>query len=120
PDDFAIRSISAQFRQGGVGGTLVGTITQNVDGSGGALLFAASTTTNPFDTIVLSEAPGGSDTPGPPPFIIDDFAFAQARFTAAAATPEPASLALLSLTAVGAGAYSWRKRKKVAVPMTAE
>jgi hypothetical protein len=63
------------------GSTLVGTIDRFPDGNGGALLYAASTTTNPFTSVVITNLEG------------DDFAVAQERF--ALAVPEPAPLLLL-------------------------
>ena len=68
------------------GAALIGQITQLVDGNGGALLFAATSTT-PFDRVVVSST--------------DDFAIAQIR-EASALVPEPGSaLNLLVAGAIG-------------------
>ena len=81
--------IAAQFFSGTM---LVGTITLSPNGSGGALLYAASTGTNPFTSVLITDNDSG------------DFAIAEQRF-AIASTPEPATFALsgLALLAVVAG-----------------
>ncbi len=78
PDDQAVEETTAAFYSGS---TLVGTIDRFPNGNGGALLYAASTSTNPFTRVVITNLDG------------DDFAVAQERF--ALATPEPATLVLL-------------------------
>jgi hypothetical protein len=79
PNTSVVSSILASFF---AGANLVGEIPIDVDGNGGARLFAASSTT-PFDKVVLSST--------------DDFAIAQVR---AGAVPEPSSLMLLMLGVV--------------------
>ena len=65
----------------------------------GALLFAASTTTDPFTSVVINNLDG------------DDFAIARQRFTlASVATPEPATSGLLG-AALAALFFLKRKRK---------
>jgi hypothetical protein len=61
-------------------GLLVGSISLDVDGNGGARLFAARTTTDAFDMVVISG--------------LDDFAIANLRYDAVS-IPEPGSMALL-------------------------
>jgi hypothetical protein len=78
PDNHALEQTAAAFFSGS---TLVGTIDLSPDGNGGALLFAASTTTNPFTSVVITNLKG------------HDFAIAEERF--AVAVPEPATLLLL-------------------------
>jgi hypothetical protein len=76
-----------------LGATLIGEIPLDVDGNGGARLFAASSTT-PFDTVVLSST--------------DDFAIAQLR----AGVPEPGTFAhLIGLGVVGIPALWLRSRR---------
>jgi hypothetical protein len=79
PDNFARELTTAAFYSGS---TLVGTINLSPDGNGGALLFAASTTRNPFTNIVINNVAD------------DDFAIAEQRFAAATA-PEPATIGLI-------------------------
>lgn len=74
PNTSVVSTISANFFSGS---NLVGTITLNVDGNGGARLFGASTTTTPFNRVVLSST--------------DDFAIAQVRVSA---VPEPTGIVL--------------------------
>lgn len=79
----------------------VGSVNLAVDGNGGALLFAASTTTSPFASVVINNTSNDAD----------GFAIAQLRYTA---VPEPASVAML-VQAIGAvGFYGWRKRRQMA------
>jgi hypothetical protein len=63
-------------------GSLIGSISLDVDGNAGAGLFAATTTTNAFDMIVING--------------FDDFAIANVRY-GVVAIPEPSSAALLLL-----------------------
>lgn len=94
-------SITASFYQGA---TLVGSIVQSVNGTSGALLFAATSYSNPF-TIVTIAAPGGAQ----------GFAMAQFRYaTGATPVPEPASIALIAQAFAAAGFYTWRKRRNLA------
>jgi hypothetical protein len=79
PNTSVVSSIAASFF---AGANLVGEIAIDVDGDGGARLFAASSTT-PFDKVVLTS--------------IDDFAIAQVR---AGIVPEPSSLTMLVLGSV--------------------
>ena len=79
PNTAVVSPLLASFFQGA---NLVGEISLDVDGNGGARLFAASSTT-PFDKLVLSST--------------DDFAIAQVR---AAIVPEPSSLTMLVLGSV--------------------
>jgi hypothetical protein len=83
PDIFTTEETTVDFFSGS---TLVGTIDLFPDGNAGALLFAASTTTDPFTSIVINNLEG------------DDFAIARQRFTLVPA-PEPGTLALFALPA---------------------
>ena len=78
PDNFAVEQTTAAFYSGS---TLVGTIDLFPDGNAGALLYAASTHTDPFTKVVITNLEG------------DDFAIAEERF--ALVVPEPATLLLL-------------------------
>jgi hypothetical protein len=81
PDPFAIHPITADFFNGGVS---VGMISLNVDGNGGARLFAASATGgDQFTSVVFT-----SDA---------DFALAQFRYVL---VPEPSTWAMMSLGAI--------------------
>lgn len=79
----------------------VGSINLAVDGDGGALLFAASTTTSPFATVVINNT--SEDALG--------FAVANLRYTA---VPEPASVAMIAQAIAAVGFYGWRKRRQMA------
>jgi PEP-CTERM motif len=83
------------------GSKLVGSIGRFVDAfdSGGALLFAASTSTDPFTSVVIT---------APPP---KDFAIARQRFTLAS-VPEPSSFFLLGSALGGALAFVRRSRER--------
>ena len=87
-------SITAQFFDGA---TLVGTISQNLNGYQGARLFAAETTTEVFTSIRITAAAGA-----------DGFAIARPRY--AAPVPEPATLTLL--TSGIAALMGYRKRRR--------
>jgi hypothetical protein len=78
PDNQVVEQTTAAFYSGS---TLVGTIDLSPDGNAGALLYAASTHTDPFTSVVITNLEG------------DDFAIAQERF--AIVVPEPATLLLL-------------------------
>jgi len=89
--------------------TLIGSITRAVDSNSlnvasgaGALLFAATSNTNPFvrATIVT---PGG---------FTGGFGVAQIRW-GTAAVPEPASIALMAQAGIGFGYVVYRRRRKV-------
>lgn len=79
----------------------VGSINMQVDGDGGALLFAASTTTSPFSRVTIENT--SLDAGG--------FAMAQLRFTP---VPEPASVAMIAQAIAVVGFYGWRKRRQMA------
>ncbi len=74
PDNFSVEETTADFYSGS---TLAGTIDLFPNGNAGALLFAASTATDPFTSVVITNLTG------------DDFAIAQQRFTLASAAPCP-------------------------------
>jgi len=78
PNTLAVSNLTVDFFSLGV---LIGSISLDVDGNAGARLFAATTTTNAFDTIVISGT--------------DDFAVANLRYAAAIVIPEPGSMALV-------------------------
>ena len=74
------------------GSTLVGTINLSPNGDAGALLFAASTKTNPFTSVVITNLRG------------DDFAIARQRFSLGAPpviTPEPTTFLLVGSVLAG-------------------
>lgn len=84
------------------GSQLVGTIGLSPDGDSGALLFAASTHTNPFTSVVIRNLTG------------DDFAIARQRFALpATATPEPGSLQLLGAAFVVAAVGLASRRSRI-------
>jgi hypothetical protein len=80
PSTLGVSNLSVDFFSLGV---LIGEISLDVDGNAGARLFAASTTTNAFDMIVITGT--------------DDFAIANLRYAAAAVIPEPGSAILVLL-----------------------
>ncbi len=97
PDNFAAEETTAAFYSGS---TLVGTIDLSPDGNSGALLFAASTTTNPFTSIAITNLES------------DDFAIARQRFAlAATATPEPSTFMLLGPALLAAAFFLRRARR---------
>lgn len=85
PDFLGFDEITASFYDGP---TLVGTIDQNVNGIGGALLFAAFTTSSPFTSVTVNDLDG------------DDFAIARQRYSLVSrqfsSTPEPGGPLLLA------------------------
>jgi hypothetical protein len=88
PDLSDIERITATFFD--ASGMLVGTFTRDVNGNGGALLFAGSST-DPFKTVTLTDSgPGGTCAPT----TVCDFAIANPRFSVAA-IPEPAPVLLV-------------------------
>lgn len=79
----------------------VGNVNLAVDGTGGALLFAASTTTSPFSRVTIENT--SLDAGG--------FGIANIRYTA---VPEPASVAMVAQAIAAIGFYGWRKRRQAA------
>jgi hypothetical protein len=79
----------------------VGSVNLAVDGNGGALLFAASTTTSPFSKVTIDNT--SLDAGG--------FGIANIRYTA---VPEPASVAMVAQAIAAVGFYGWRKRRQAA------
>lgn len=80
------------------GANLVGFLNLAVDGVEGALLFAGSTTTSPFTSVIITNT--SLDANG--------FAIANLRYTA---VPEPASIAMAAQAIAAIGFYGWRKRR---------
>jgi hypothetical protein len=89
PDSLSVASMTATFFNNN---TQVGLVTHNVDGNGGAVLFAGTNDT-PFNKVVLSSA--------------DDFAIAQIRASASTRIiAEPASfMQLASASVLGLAAW---------------
>lgn len=81
------------------GANLAGFLDQPVDGNGGALLFAASSNTNVFTSVVVSNTSLNAN----------GFAIANLRYTP---VPEPASIAMAAQAIVAVGFYAWRKRRR--------
>lgn len=81
------------------GSTLAGTIRLTPDGNAGALLYAASTTTSPFTSVVINDLAGAGH----------DFAIARQRFILAA--PEPATYALSGLAFLLLVPFARRSKK---------
>jgi len=98
---FTVNSFAVQFYEGP---TLVGNISQNVDGTSGARLFAGFTTNQPFTSVVINNVDGLSN----------GFAIAQLRYTPYTPVPEPASVALVAQAIAAVGFYGWRKRRQAA------
>jgi hypothetical protein len=96
PDPFQVLPITVDFFDGS---TLVGSISQMVDGSAGAREFAATTTTQEFTSVHITSTA--------------DFAGAQLRYTLTSEpVPEPGTLALSAVGFVGLLAYAWRRRRQ--------
>ena len=93
PDNHNTERTTVQYYDGS---KLVGTVDLSPNGNGGALLFAASTTTSPFTRILINNLPG------------DDFSIARQRFTIASTpppptVPEPTTFALVGSALMAAG-----------------
>lgn len=82
------------------GVNLVGFVDLAVDGDGGALLFAATSLSSPFTSVVISNTSLNSN----------GFAIANLRYTA---VPEPASVAMVAQAIAAVGFYGWRKRRRM-------
>ena len=100
-NSFTVNEFVVQFYEGA---NLVGNIPLFVDGNGGALLFAGSTTDQPFTSVVINNVDGRSG----------GFAIAQLRYTQYVPVPEPASIALVAQAIAAVGFYGWRKRRQAA------
>jgi hypothetical protein len=89
PDDFGTHSINADFFAGGI---LIGSISRSVAGASGARLFAASSSTDSFDRVVITADTAGLGFPG--------FGIAQIRYAGGTPpppnVPEPGTLALVA------------------------
>jgi len=94
PNPFTVDTMVATYYSGL---TPVGTISRDVDGYYGARLFAASTTTSPFTSVVFEDLAGSGH----------DFAIAQLRV--ASAVPEPSSILLMALGLVGVALRKLRR-----------
>ncbi len=94
PDNFAVEEVTAQYFNGG---TLLGTIDLFPNGSSGALLFAAQSSSD-ITSVVITDLAGG------------DFAIAQLRAgLIQPTTPEPGTMILLGTGLLGALGVMRRK-----------
>ena len=96
PDLYQTDEVTASYFSGS---TLVGTIDLFPNGNSGALLYAASTTTNPFTSVVINDVSG------------DDFAIARQRYSTSSVTPEPGTFALMGSALLGAFGLFRKSRK---------
>lgn len=94
PDVFGIDPVSATFYNGA---TPLFTANRNVNGNGGALLFAVVSTT-PITSVAISD------------WNYDDFAIADVRYSAVP-IPEPASMLLLGTSLAGLGLRKFRRKR---------
>jgi hypothetical protein len=97
PDNLAQENVVVSFYSGT---SLVGSVQRSPDGNGGALLFAASTTTDPFTSISIENLTGG------------DFAIARQRFRLES-VPEPGSLFLLGIVLIPLALVARRRTLRV-------
>ena len=95
PDVFGVDPVSATFYNGA---TVLDTISLNVNGNGGALLFGLASST-PITSVTISDGN------------FDDFAIAAVRFAPTEVAPEPASMLLLG-TSLGGLALRKLRRKR--------
>jgi hypothetical protein len=93
PNPFTVDSMVATYYSGL---TPVGTVSRDVNGYYGARLFAASTTTDPFTSVVFSDLAGS------------DFSVAELRV--GTAVPEPSTLLLAGLGLAGLALRKLRRR----------
>jgi hypothetical protein len=99
PNNFAVYNINADFYNGA---TLLGSISQNVNGNAGARLFGASDPLG-FTSVVVTPASQASG-----------FASAQYRYslTGTAVVPEPGEWAVMGMGALSVGGLLLRARRR--------